>query len=83
MTFSKNIICQLIQFVDKRITRGKDIEKMLAELSKVGAQKERSEKMEKVTKEEENSIEPMEEKTEDEKKEEADNLKKEEDEGMY
>lgn len=83
VTFSKNIICQLIQFVDKRITRGKDIGKMLAELSKVGAKKERSEKIEKVTKEEGKSIEVKEEKTEDEKKEEADNLKKEEDEGVY
>ena len=80
VTFSKSIISQLIQFVDKRVTRGKDISKMLDELKNAKGIKT-EEKGEGASSNGKTTVKE-EEKTEDEKKEEAENQRKEADEGI-
>ena len=81
VTFSNGIISQLIQFIDKRITRGKDIGKMLEEWPGFGAKKPKAEKDEKTANADEKMEIKVEGKSEEERKEEKESLKKEADEG--
>ncbi|XP_065054662.1 E3 ubiquitin-protein ligase Bre1-like [Rhopilema esculentum] len=83
VTFSNGIISQLIQFIDKRITRGKDIGKMLEEWSGLGAKKPKAEKDEKTANADVKMEIKVEGKTEEERKEEKESLKKEADEAGF
>lgn len=83
VTFSKSIISQLIQFIDKRVTRGKDIAKMLEEVKNVNAKTGGIEKKEKTQSLNDKSVIKEEDKTEDETKGGAEIHKKEADEGTY
>ena len=79
MIFSKSIISQLIQSIDKRVTRSRDIEKMLKEYSMSAKKNEAAEKKDREPSAE--AILQQEHKTEDEKKDEAEQTKKQQDEG--
>jgi len=80
VTFSKSIISQLIQFVDKRVTRGKDFGKMLGELK--SAKSEKSDNREKPELSGERTGVKEEEQSEDQRKE-IENLKNEADEAGF
>lgn len=81
MIFSKSIISQLIQSIDKRVTRSRDIEKMLKEYSMSAKKNEAAEKKDREPSAE--AILQQEHKTEDEKKDEAEQTKKQQDEAGF
>ena len=78
VTFSKSIISQLVQFIDKRVTRGKDFGKMLNELKNTSEKSSDKEKAESSS--DKTSI--KEEEIIDSQKKEIENQKNQADEGI-
>ena len=75
--FSKSIISQLVQFIDRRVTRGKDIGKMLEEVKNVDPKSSSNESKDKLASSIEKAVIKEEEKTDYEQKQDTEMLKKE------